>query len=208
MLHGHGMSGFSRARALKVSTTVKATSGGSTSVATPSISATSRSRIARTAGPWWSPSPPRMHVRPMDAEHQGLGAVVWLERDGVRAFEPIGVDRLPPGAVEELRAWAGENQPQIENEWLKDILAKGWLTVRARGVFINITVYPHLDTEIVREVDLTMCPCRVEDEDVAIDRGELVIGVGKADREQARLELRGLIWSGADDGGDAPLGGT
>jgi hypothetical protein len=142
-----------------------------------------------------------MHVRVMTGGPQD--AVVWLEQNGVRAFEVVGADELPIGAVEELRGWVTSNRQQVENEWLKYILAMGWLQVRAKGIYINVTVYPHFDTEIVREIDLSACPCWVTDEDVAVEGHELVIGVGKPEKEQARLELRHVLWEGADDGSDA-----
>jgi hypothetical protein len=142
-------------------------------------------------------------VRPMTAEYQGLGAAVWLERDGVRAFEVVGADGLPPGAVEELRAWVTNNREDVENQWVQYMKVNGWLKTKARGIYINITAYPNLDTEIFREVDLTMCPCWVEDDDVAIGHDDLVVGVGRPIREQARFKLRNLIWEGTDDGSDA-----
>jgi hypothetical protein len=96
----------------------------------------------------------------------------------------------------------------IENQWLRFLKDKGWLVIEAKSIFINIRAYPHRETEISRDVDLSMCPCWVTDEDVAVEGHELVIGVGKPEREQARLELRHILWSGAEDGSDVPLGGT
>jgi hypothetical protein len=151
---------------------------------------------------WWSPSPPRMHIRPMTAAYQHLGVFVWLEDDGVRAFEAEGGELLPDGALDELRTWVAHNRAAIESRWVRFLQQKGWLRVVAHRAGVTVTAYPHRDTEIVREIDLTMCPCRITDGDVAIVDDSLIIGSGW---DSTVISLPRLLWKGADDGSDAGM---
>ncbi len=152
---------------------------------------------------WLSSAPARMHLVPIDDEHRQLGAVVWLEDQGTRAFDVEQGDELPPGAIDGLRSWTTTNRTYVERRWVDFMQLRHWLKLSTFGIGITVTAYPEMKTEISRDVDLSICPCWITNADVGIEDGMLVIGVGREAREQTRIMVNRIIWEGNDDGSDA-----
>ncbi len=149
---------------------------------------------------WLAQGPQLMHLRPLGGDPLQEG-VVWLEdRAGVRDFETQGLDE--DLGLEGLKTWTSRNRHFIERLWLDHMLVRGWLAVEARGTAVIVKAYPGGSSKIVREIDLSNCPCWITDDDLAVEKGTLIIGVGREPRDQVHLKLRSIIWSGQDDGSD------
>jgi len=126
---------------------------------------------------------------------------VFLEDDiGNRAFSVRGV--LPQRIRDPLRAWVTAHRDEVEEAWVKVMIARDWLRVRARGRIVTIEAYPASDRVVERTVDCSHCPVWFEDADVASHGGKLVLGSRNPPRAQAPHRLGRLIWTGRDDGSD------
>ncbi len=131
------------------------------------------------------------------------GVEILLEDDlGNRAFEVLG--QLPVRVREPLHAWVTGHRDDIEAAWVRVMLARGWLQVRAIGKSVEIVAYEGHQTCITRTLDFTSCPVWLDDEDVVIeDDVTLVLGVKNRVRAQVRHRLNRLVFGGADDGSHA-----
>lgn len=148
---------------------------------------------------WTAAGPPRMHVEPMTPLYRGR-CRVWLEDRGTRAFLPVG--ETVPG-LDDLRRWITDHRLAIEKAWLAGMTTKGWLRIDPQGAGVGVVAYPGEANEIRRWVSFLGCPGWLEDDDVAVEGHELVVGGGDSPREQIRMLLPRVIWEGADDGSDA-----
>ena len=97
---------------------------------------------------WWRPFPPRMHLRPMSGGYQDLDVWVWLERDGVRAFEVENGGGLPAEAIDDLRTWVTTSRDYIERLWMKHIGPLRWLRIDDYDLGLNVVVYRGTENEV------------------------------------------------------------
>jgi hypothetical protein len=126
---------------------------------------------------------------------------VYLEDDiGNRAFSVRGV--LPQRIRDPLRGWVTKHRDEVEEAWVEVMIAQGWLQVRARGRSVTVEAYPAGPHAIERTLDCSRCPVWMDDADVTVRGGTLVLGCRNPARAQVRFPLGRLIWTGRDDGSD------
>ena len=64
---------------------------------------------------WFSPEDSRMHLQTVDSKNLDLYKV-WLEKNGKRAFEPVG--SIPAKILKPLEAEVKKKRRHIEGRWV------------------------------------------------------------------------------------------
>ncbi len=99
---------------------------------------------------WHSREDQRMHLQSVDAQHDYK---VWLEESGERILEPVG--KIPAKVLKALREYVSEHRLFVEDNWVRLMLAKGWIDLHVALPKITLVAYPSSPHKFVREIDLT-----------------------------------------------------
>jgi hypothetical protein len=88
---------------------------------------------------WYSREDPRMHLQIVNGKNPGRYKV-WLERDGIRIFEPVG--KIPGKTLKALEAEVKTLRRHVESRWTNLMIDNGWLRFSMRGREVTLTAYP------------------------------------------------------------------
>jgi hypothetical protein len=141
---------------------------------------------------------PRMVIRPMNAEHRGLGWIFLEDREGQRTFEAVGA--IPARVLASLRPLVEANRHRIEAAWVRTMIISGWVDARlvqCTGA-IQIVSYRGLSNQRLNLVTVDwpriVGPRAPEPEDVALDADASALVVGARELRPVRVPLAGILW--------------
>ena len=87
---------------------------------------------------WYSREDPRMHLQIVDTKNLNRYKV-WLEKNGRRAFEPVG--KIPGKTLKALEAEVAALRRHIEGRWTNLMIENDWLKFHMRGREVTLTAY-------------------------------------------------------------------
>ncbi len=99
---------------------------------------------------WYSREDQRMHIQSVDEQHDYK---VWLEEKGKKAFEPVG--RIPAKVLKALKEVVEAKRQFISDNWVRLMLAKGWLDLHVAMPKLTLVAYPNNPNKFSRVIDLT-----------------------------------------------------
>lgn len=148
---------------------------------------------------WFSRDDPRMALQTVNDENlKGESAYkVWLEKEGARIFEPVGV--IPAKVLKVLRTTVHARRFNIEAQWASYMIEKQWLKVvlDPSGKVATLLAYPNFPGHFSRTVDLVEHFAIIDEEPLA--KSDI-----KLRRNPASIELWGrqhislpeILWTG------------
>jgi hypothetical protein len=148
---------------------------------------------------WFSRDDPRMALQTVNDENlKGDSAYkVWLEKDGARIFEPVGV--VPAKVLKVLRTTVHARRGSIEAQWASYMISKRWLKVDldASGKSATLTAYPNYPNRFQRTVDLVDHFASIADEPLT-DK-DIKLRMNPASLElwgREHISLPEILWTG------------
>ena len=101
---------------------------------------------------WFTREDPRMHLQTVDRKNRNRYKV-WLEKDGKRVFEPVGI--VPAKILKSLEAEVAKLRRHIEGRWTDLMIENGWLILGMSGRMVTLTAYPAVPgARFVRTFDI------------------------------------------------------
>ena len=101
---------------------------------------------------WFTREDPRMHLKTVDRKNRNRYKV-WLEKDGKRVFEPVGI--VPAKILKSLEAEVAKLRRHIEGRWTDLMIENGWLILGMSGRMVTLTAYPAVPgARFVRTFDI------------------------------------------------------
>jgi len=155
--------------------------------------------VLGTVWGWFTREDPRMHLQTVN-ESGARAYKVWLERDGMRVFEPAG--RMPAKLRLALEKRVAAERSAVEAKWTNFMIEKGWLHARLDGSVVHLVAYPGTGGELRRSVDLLqelpgLADRRLERDDVRLDPefASLMVLARRGD-DAYRVFLPDVLWQG------------